>query len=77
MTYKTQTECYRTFDGVRWVNLCDVLSAQDERLVAEYIAAGKRIKFRKHAHGFRQAFIHPDDLAAALHPTQQPPHAGE
>lgn len=63
MPYKAQTECYRTFDGVRWPNWCDVDDDAARRDVAEARAAGCRLKMRKHPLGFQQAFIHPDDIA--------------
>lgn len=63
MPIKHQSACYRTFDGVRWPNLCDMISELEEWAVAEAKAAGKRIRIRTHPDGYRQAFIHPDDLA--------------
>lgn len=69
MTFKDQTKCYRTFGGVRWVNLCDMLDEQHEIDVRAAKAAGVRVKLRKHPEGYRQAFTHPDDsekLEAAL-----------
>lgn len=62
MTFKNQQDCYRTFDGVRWINFCDVLEESHERDVAEARRQGARIKMRKHPDGYHQAFIHPDDF---------------
>lgn len=63
MPFKDQTQSYRTFDGVRWFNLCDVLDDQCERDVMAAMDAGVRVKTRKHADGYQQAFYHPDDEA--------------
>lgn len=62
MPYKDQTKCYRTFDGVQWPNLCDVMDGSHEDEVKARKAAGHRIRLIKHPDGYRQAFIHPDDL---------------
>lgn len=63
MPFKHQAECYRTFDGVRWPNLCDVLDGDQEDEVRARKAAGHRIRLIKHPDGYRQAFIRPEDLA--------------
>ena len=63
MPIKNQMDCYRTFEGIRWPNFCDVIDENTERAVSDAKAAGKRIKLRKHPDGYIQAFIHPDDLA--------------
>jgi quinolinate synthase len=55
-------DCYRTFDGVKWPNYCDVLDQSHEEDVEKAKKEGKRIKLRKHPDGYYQAFIHPDDL---------------
>lgn len=62
MSFKHQSDCYRTIDGVRWPNLCDVLSLEHEQEIAARRAAGHRIKVRMHPDGYQQAFIHPEDL---------------
>lgn len=62
MAYKHQADCYRTFDGVRWPNLCDILDAEMDADVRARRKAGQRIKVRQHPEGYLQAFIHPDDL---------------
>lgn len=64
MPIKNQTDCYRTFDGVRWPNFCDVLDEGHEKDVASAKRQGARIKMRAHPDGYSQAFIHPDDLKA-------------
>lgn len=64
MPCKDQTLCYRTFEGVRWPNLCDMLDAQHEIDVAAAKKAGVRIRLRKHPEGYRQAFFYPDDKTA-------------
>lgn len=63
MPIKPQDRCYRTIGGVRWPNMCDVWSPDEETIVAEAKADGARIAMRKHPHGFMVAFIHPDDYA--------------
>ena len=63
MAFKDQALCYRTFDGVRWPNWCDVLDERCENDVAEAKRQGARFKMRKHPDGYYQAFIHPDDMA--------------
>lgn len=63
MAIKHQSDCYRTFDSVRWPNLCDVLDEENERDIAKRKAQGQRIRLRKHPDGYYQAFIHPDDLS--------------
>lgn len=63
MALKDQTQCYRTFDGVRWANLCDVLDERDEQDVRAARNTGVRIRMRKHPEGYQQAFYHPDDEA--------------
>lgn len=63
MPFKDQTHCYRTFNGQRWMNLCDMLDIQHEIDVAAAKKAGVRVKLRKHHEGYRQAFYHPDDAA--------------
>lgn len=62
MASKHQTDCYRTIDGARWPNLCDVLEQDHEDEIAARRKAGHRIRLVKHADGYHQAFIHPDDL---------------
>lgn len=63
MAIKSQDQCYRTFDGVRWPNYSDMHSMEEELHVASLRASGCRIRVRSHSSGFRIAFIHPDDLA--------------
>jgi len=63
MPFKAQSNCYRTIEGVRWPNFCDVLGPEDERAVQEAKGQGARFRFVKHPQGFRIAFIHPDDYA--------------
>lgn len=62
MAIKDQTDCYRTIDGLRWPNFCDILEDSHREDVAACKAAGIRIKIRKHPEGYHQAFIHPDDF---------------
>lgn len=62
MAIKHQSDCYRTFDGVRWPNLCDMLAEEHEVEVKARKSAGQRIRIRTHPDGYGQAFIHPDDL---------------
>jgi hypothetical protein len=63
MPFKHQSECYRTVNGVRWPNFCDVMSDEDEQEIAKAKSLGARFKMRKHPDGYRQAFIDPDGLA--------------
>lgn len=63
MPIKHQMKCYRTFDGVRWPNLCDILGEEHKRDVSACRVAGVRIRIRHHAAGYKQAFYHPDDEA--------------
>lgn len=63
MAIKSQDQCYRTFDGVRWPNYSDMHSMEEELHVASLRAVGCRMRVRSHPSGFRIAFIHPDDLA--------------
>ncbi|MGN6772655.1 MAG: hypothetical protein ACTHJQ_22820 [Rhizobiaceae bacterium] len=62
MAAKHQSGCYRTFHGVRWPNLCDMLTEEQEAEIRARKDCGHRIRIRIHPDGFRQAFIHPDDL---------------
>ena len=64
MAWKLQTDCYRTFDGVRWPNLCDMLDPDQIERVASLKRQGVRVRIRKHFCGYGQAFIHPEDLSA-------------
>ena len=64
MPIKHQSDCYRTIDGVKWPNLCDMISDECDQDVADRKDRGERIKMRKHPEGYYQAFIHPDDLNA-------------
>lgn len=69
MPYKDQTRCYRTIDGIKWFNLCDILDGRDEEDVKRAKSAGVRVRLRKHPEGYQQAFFHPEDeekLDAAL-----------
>lgn len=63
MTFKHQSECYRTFNGVKFVNYADVLDDAVKLDVEQRQRAGQRVRIRKHPGGYYQAFIHPDDLA--------------
>lgn len=62
MPIKNQTECYRTVKGIRWPNMCDIMTEDDELDVARFRARGGRLKVLKHPDGYKQAFAHPDDL---------------
>jgi hypothetical protein len=62
MTTKHQADCYRTINGQKYVNYCDILCDEHEAEVAALKAAGKRIAKRKHPAGYHQAFIHADDI---------------
>lgn len=59
---KHQGDCYRTFNGLRWPNFCDILDDEKQQAVAEAKDNGKRFRLRKHPDGYYQAFIHPDYL---------------
>ena len=60
MPYKDQTKCYRTFDGVRYLNQCDVLDEVHFKLVEK----AKRLKVRhrmvRHQDGYKQLYVHPN-----------------
>lgn len=62
MAFKHQSNCYRTINGEKWVNLCDVLGPEDKAEIVRRKALGQKIAMRKHAEGYHQAFIHPNDL---------------
>jgi hypothetical protein len=62
MPYKDQTLCYRTFQGIKWINFCDVTEDYHNERVVEKKLKGARIKLIKHPDGYRQAFIHPEDF---------------
>ena len=59
---KHQADCYRTFDGLRWPNFCDVMEERHKQDIDEARRQGARIRLRKHRDGYHQAFIHPDDV---------------
>ena len=60
---KHQSNCYRTVDGVRWPNLCDLLEGPKQLAYAR--AARRqavRVKIHKHPEGYHQMFVHPEDV---------------
>ena len=63
MAVKHQSDCYRTFGGLRWVNFCDMFEDEHFIAVANLKASGARVKIRTHPEGYQQAFVHPDDIA--------------
>lgn len=73
MAYKNQTQCYRTFGGVRWANWCDVLDPAQETEIRYLKAIGIRFRQVKHPDGYRQAFIHPEDVRRATAAIQSGP----
>ena len=62
MPVKHQSDCYRTIRGERYKNLCDVLGPDDEAALEEVKAKKLRHRVIKHPDGFRQLFIHSDDV---------------
>ncbi len=62
MSFKDQTQCYRTIKGVKWPNFCDILEDSDQADVDAFKASGGRVAIRTHPDGYKQAFVHPDDL---------------
>lgn len=62
MPYKHQSDCYRTINGVRWTNFCDILDDKTAEEIAGFKKNGMRFRLIKHPDGFKQAFVHPDDL---------------
>lgn len=71
MAFKHQSDCYRTFDGMRWPNLCDGLSAEQKNEIAARKSAGHRIRIRSHPDGYQQAFIHPEDVQKPFAPHRE------
>lgn len=57
MAYKDQTLCYRTINGERYVNWCDILEPYHDALVEKV----KRLKLPhrvvKHPDGYGQLFV--------------------
>ena len=43
------------------MNLCDIMSDDDQDDVDACRQAGARIRLRKHPQGYHQAFYHPED----------------
>ncbi len=72
MPFKDQTRCYRTFGGIRWRNLCDILEDRHEADVAACKAAGARIRLRMHPEGYKQAFFHPEDQTKIMRRLRAP-----
>lgn len=66
MPVKHQAACYRTFEGVRWSNMSDLLSVSMEGAAEAVQKQGFHVKVRTHPDGYKQAFVHPDDLDAAI-----------
>jgi hypothetical protein len=62
MPYKHQINCYRTFDGVKYFNQCDVLEELDFCLVEKAKKSKLRHRLVKHKDGFVQLFVHSDDV---------------
>lgn len=57
MPRKQQQDCYRTINGERYVNMCDVHGREEQ----DYVDAAKRIhashRLVKHKDGFRILFV--------------------
>ena len=62
MPYKDQSDCYRTIKGEKYINLCDMLEQRDDDALAEIKEKKLRHRVIKHPDGFRQLFIHSDDV---------------
>lgn len=62
MPIENQSDCYRTIEGKRWPNLCDMLAPEHVAAVADARSAGFRVMIRKHPDGYRQAFVEPEYL---------------
>lgn len=63
MPVKDQTKCFRTFGGIKYMNLCDVLDEQHFELVKLAKAMPIRHRLIKHPSGYGQLFVHPDDVS--------------
>lgn len=61
---KEQDKCYRTIDGIRWINVSDLLSPELTAWAQSQRARGIRLKFRKHPDGYSQVFCHPEDMSS-------------
>lgn len=62
MPYKPQSDCYRTIKGEMYENLCDVISEETEAAVIEVKELKLRHRVIKHPDGFKQLFVHADDI---------------
>lgn len=62
MPYKHQAACFRTINGARYVNYCDILSDEHEECVVTAKVRQLRHRVIKHKDGFRQLFVHENDV---------------
>lgn len=62
MPYKPQTSCFRTINGVRYENQCDILGEEHRQLAAKAKRLKTRCRIVKHKNGFKQLFVHPADV---------------
>jgi hypothetical protein len=57
MAIKEQTNCFRTIQGKRFINWCDLLCAEHEAEIAKVKAAGIPHRIFRHPAGFRRLFV--------------------
>lgn len=62
---KSQDQCFRVWGGARWPNMMDMHTSAEEAEVSHWKNIGIRVRIRAHRRGFRQAFVHPDDVQSA------------
>lgn len=60
MPFKDQTKCYRTINGQRYVNLCDIMEDYHEALAAKCKREKVPHRVIKHPDGYRQLFVRED-----------------
>ena len=62
---KDQTKCYRTINGQHYVNLCDVMSENEQATVIKVKSLRLRHRLIKHPDGFYRLFVHADEVRVA------------
>ena len=60
MAYKHQTDSFRTVNGIRWMNVCDLVGPDFENAARAVNAAGVPCKRVAHAPGEYRLFVAPD-----------------
>lgn len=56
---KHQTQCYRTINGVKMMNYCDLIMSdeENEKIIKEAKEKFKRVRKIKHPAGYHQLFV--------------------